>query len=77
MIPHITDEIKRRIALDADKYDVHIIEIGGTVGDIEGQPFLEAIRQFAVENGRRNCLFLHVTLVPYICLLYTSPPFLL
>ena len=66
VIPHITDEIKRRIALDADKYDVHIIEIGGTVGDIEGQPFLEAIRQFAVENGRRNCLFLHVTLVPYI-----------
>ncbi|MCI8554382.1 MAG: CTP synthase [Clostridiales bacterium] len=66
VIPHITDEIKRRIALDADKYDVHIVEIGGTVGDIEGLPFLEAIRQFAIENGRRNCLFLHVTLVPYI-----------
>lgn len=66
VIPHITDEIKRRIALDADKYDVHIIEIGGTVGDIEGLPFLEAIRQFAVENGRSNCLFVHVTLVPYI-----------
>ena len=66
VIPHITDEIKRRIALDSNKYDVHIIEIGGTVGDIEGLPFLEAIRQFAVENGRSNCLFLHVTLVPYI-----------
>lgn len=66
VIPHITDEIKRRIALDADKYDVHIIEIGGTVGDIEGLPFLEAIRQFAVQTGRSNCLFLHVTLVPFI-----------
>ena len=66
VIPHITDEIKRRIALDSDKYDVHIVEIGGTVGDIEGLPFLEAIRQFAVQHGRRNCIFLHVTLVPYI-----------
>ncbi len=65
VIPHITDEIKRRIALDADKYDVHIVEIGGTVGDIEGRPFLEAIRQFASQR-RRDCLFLHVTLVPYI-----------
>ena len=64
-IPHITNEIKRRIELDADKYDVHIIEIGGTVGDIEGLPFLEAIRQFASQR-RRDCLFLHVTLVPYI-----------
>ena len=66
VIPHITDEIKRRIALDADKYDVHIVEIGGTVGDIEGLPFLEAIRQLAVQHGRQNCLFLHVTLMPYI-----------
>ena len=66
VIPHITDEIKRRIALDGDKYDVHIVEIGGTVGDIEGRPFLEAIRQFAVQNGRENCLFVHVTLVPYL-----------
>ncbi|HBT64317.1 MAG TPA: CTP synthase [Ruminococcaceae bacterium] len=66
VIPHITDEIKRRIALDSDKYDVHIIEIGGTVGDIEGLPFLEAIRQFSIQHGRANCLFLHVTLVPYI-----------
>ena len=65
VIPHITNEIKRRIELDADKYDVHIIEIGGTVGDIEGLPFLEAIRQFASQR-RRDCLFLHVTLVPYI-----------
>jgi CTP synthase len=66
VIPHITDEIKRRIGLDSEKYDVHIIEIGGTVGDIEGLPFLEAIRQFSVQHGRSNCLFLHVTLVPYI-----------
>ena len=66
VIPHITDEIKRRIVLDSDKYDVHIIEIGGTVGDIEGLPFLEAIRQFSVQHGRANCLFLHVTLVPWI-----------
>ncbi|MDD3692526.1 MAG: CTP synthase [Oscillospiraceae bacterium] len=66
VIPHITDEIKRRIMLDSGKYDVHIIEIGGTVGDIEGLPFLEAIRQFSIEHGRSNCLFVHVTLVPYI-----------
>ncbi len=66
VIPHITDEIKRRCALDEDKYDVHILEIGGTVGDIEGLPFLEAIRQFSVEHGRHNCLFVHVTLVPYL-----------
>ncbi|MDD4547093.1 MAG: CTP synthase [Oscillospiraceae bacterium] len=66
VIPHITDEIKRRIGLESDKYDVHIIEIGGTVGDIEGLPFLEAIRQFSVQHGRQNCLFVHVTLVPYI-----------
>ena len=66
VIPHITDEIKRRIGLDSEKYDVHIVEIGGTVGDIEGLPFLEAIRQFAIQHGRRDCLFLHVTLVPYI-----------
>ena len=66
VIPHITDEIKRRISLDSEKYDVHIIEIGGTVGDIEGLPFLEAIRQFSIEHERVNCLFVHVTLVPYI-----------
>lgn len=72
VIPHITDEIKNAIlSLAKDEPenpapDVAIIEIGGTVGDIEGLPFLEAIRQFAVQKGRENCLFLHVTLVPYI-----------
>lgn len=65
VIPHITNEIKRRIALNTDA-DVVFVEIGGTVGDIEGQPFLEAIRQFAQEHGRANCMFLHVTLVPYL-----------
>jgi CTP synthase len=64
VIPHITNEIKKHIA--QDNVDVSIVEIGGTVGDIESQPFLEAIRQFAAEVGRGNCLFLHVTLVPYL-----------
>ncbi|HVS29011.1 MAG TPA: CTP synthase, partial [Solirubrobacteraceae bacterium] len=66
--PHITDEIKQRIRLVADASDVDfvIIEIGGTVGDIESLPFLEAIRQFPVDVGRRRCMFLHLTLVPYI-----------
>ena len=70
VIPHITDEIKSRIRMltaDADgDADVAIIEIGGTVGDIEGLPFLEAIRQFRLEVGRTDCCFAHVTLVPYI-----------
>ncbi|MCE5393348.1 MAG: CTP synthase [Acidithiobacillus sp.] len=66
VIPHITDEIKRRIRLGAEGADVAIVEIGGTVGDIESQPFLEAIRQLAVEEGRGNSLFLHLTLVPYL-----------
>ena len=67
IIPHVTDEIKRRIYdMDDGETDVAISEIGGTVGDIESQPFLEAIRQFAVEAGRENCLFIHVTLVPYL-----------
>jgi len=68
VIPHITGEIKRRIHLlsDSDEYDVHISEIGGTVGDIESIPFLEAIRQFAHEVGRPNAMFIHVTLVPHI-----------
>ncbi len=66
VIPHITDEIKRRIRLGAAGADVAIIETGGTVGDIESQPFLEAIRQMAVEEGRGNSLFLHLTLVPYL-----------
>ena len=67
VIPHVTDEIKagvRRLA--TDDVDVVITEIGGTVGDIEGLPFLEAIRQFALDVGRENCLYIHLTLVPYL-----------
>src|SRR6476659_8489014 len=68
VVPHITDEIKHRIRLIAETNDVDVVitEIGGTVGDIESLPFLEAIRQFPVDVGRRNCLFIHLTLVPYI-----------
>jgi CTP synthase len=68
VVPHITDEIKHRIKLVADASDVDVVitEIGGTVGDIESLPFLEAIRQFPVDVGRRNCMFIHLTLVPYI-----------
>ena len=66
VIPHITNEIKERIYAGKEDVDVAIIEVGGTVGDIESQPFLEAIRQFATEVGRSNCLFIHVTLVPYL-----------
>ncbi|MFM8410618.1 MAG: CTP synthase, partial [Alphaproteobacteria bacterium] len=66
VIPHITDEIKRRILDGAEGYDVAIGEIGGTVGDIESLPFLEAIRQFRWDGGRENVLYLHLTLVPYI-----------
>jgi CTP synthase len=66
VIPHITDEIKRVIQLSAKDYDVALIEIGGTVGDIESQPFLEAIRQMRVELGEEHTLFIHLTLVPYI-----------
>ncbi|MCA1901835.1 MAG: CTP synthase [Candidatus Hydrogenedens sp.] len=69
VIPHITDEIKNRIralTIDEDDVDIAIIEIGGTVGDIEGLPFLEALRQFRLEVGPENCCFIHVTLVPYI-----------
>ncbi|MGA7966608.1 MAG: CTP synthase [Gammaproteobacteria bacterium] len=66
VIPHITDEIKAKIRLGADDADVCLVEIGGTVGDIESLPFMEAIRQMGVELGRENCLFLHLTLVPYI-----------
>ncbi|MBI3193671.1 MAG: CTP synthase [Ignavibacteriae bacterium] len=68
VIPHITDEIKRRIEALAKtgKYDVVITEIGGTVGDIESLPFLEAIRQFMHTKGKKNALSVHVTLVPYI-----------
>jgi len=66
VIPHITDEIKRRITVGAGGADVAMVEIGGTVGDIESLPFLEAIRQLGVELGRRRALFMHLTLVPYI-----------
>lgn len=68
VIPHITGEIKDFIYKGAQKSgaDVMITEIGGTTGDIESQPFLEAIRQISLEVGRENCLFIHVTLVPYL-----------
>ena len=68
IIPHVTNEIKSFIARNAEETqaDVMITEIGGTIGDIEGQPFLEAIRQFSYEVGRENCVFIHVCLVPYI-----------
>ncbi|WP_340608185.1 glutamine hydrolyzing CTP synthase [Xenorhabdus bharatensis] len=66
VIPHITNEIKDRIIRGAEGYDVVLVEIGGTVGDIESLPFLEAIRQMAVEVGRENTLFMHLTLVPYM-----------
>ncbi len=67
IIPHVTNEIKRYIYRNAETgADVCLVETGGTIGDIESQPFLEAIRQFSVEYGRENCLFIHVTLVPYL-----------
>jgi CTP synthase len=66
VIPHITDEIKNSIKLAADEVDVLIVEIGGTIGDIESLPFLEAIRQFRTDVGTENVLYIHLTLVPYI-----------
>jgi CTP synthase len=68
VVPHITDEIKQRVSLIAELSDADFVitEIGGTVGDIESLPFLEAIRQFPVDVGRRRCMFIHLTLVPYI-----------
>jgi CTP synthase len=66
VIPHVTDEIKSRIVHLAKDCDVLITEIGGTTGDIEGLPFLEAIRQFALEVGPQNVVFIHMTLVPYL-----------
>ncbi len=66
VVPHITDEIKYRFKKAAEGYEVLIVEIGGTVGDIEGLPFLEAARQFRTDAGRDNVLHVHVTLVPYI-----------
>ncbi len=66
VIPHITDEIKRRVRAGAEGADVAMVEIGGTVGDIESLPFLEAIRQMGVELGHQRALFMHLTLVPFI-----------
>ncbi len=66
VIPHITNDIKRRIIEGAEGYDIAMVEIGGTVGDIESQPFLEAIRQLGTELGRDRAMFMHLTLVPYI-----------
>ncbi len=66
VIPHITDEIKRRIREAGEDFDIVIVEIGGTVGDIESQPFLEGIRQLRLEVGASRTLFIHLTLVPYI-----------
>jgi CTP synthase len=66
VIPHITDEIKKSIRLAANGVDIVIVEIGGTIGDIESLPFLEAIRQFKTDVGPDNALYIHLTLVPYI-----------
>ena len=66
VIPHITDEIKRRVLAGGKGYDIAIVEIGGTVGDIESQPFLEAVRQLRVELGSKHTQLMHLTLVPYI-----------
>ncbi len=67
VVPHITDEIKSRILRNGNaKYDIVITEIGGTVGDIEGQPFLEAIRQLRLDLGRENTLYIHLTMIPFI-----------
>ncbi|MDN3639208.1 CTP synthase [Simiduia curdlanivorans] len=66
VIPHITDEIKRRVLEGGADYDIALVEVGGTVGDIESQPFLEAIRQLKVELGSNRALLIHLTLVPYI-----------
>ena len=66
VIPHITDEIKNKIILGADAADIALIEIGGTVGDIESLPFLEAIRQMRMQLGSQQTVFIHLTLIPYI-----------
>ena len=66
VIPHITNEIKSRVIAGAEGYDIAIVEIGGTVGDIESLPFLEAIRQLGTEIGRERAMFMHLTLVPYL-----------
>ena len=66
VIPHITDEIKSKILENSKGADLAIVEVGGTVGDIESLPFLEAIRQFRADRGQDNVLYIHLTLVPYI-----------
>jgi CTP synthase len=66
VIPHVTNEIKERLYQSANGVDILITEIGGTVGDIEGLPFLEAMRQFSLEEGKENVLFLHMTLIPFL-----------
>ena len=66
VIPHITDEIKRSVRAGAGDADIAMVEVGGTVGDIEAMPFMEAIRQMAVEEGKNNALFVHLTLLPYV-----------
>ena len=66
VVPHITDEIKNAIKATSNDYDIVIVEVGGTVGDIESLPFLEAIRQFRYDVGRSNVLYVHLTLIPYI-----------
>ena len=66
IVPHVTDEIKSFLSADTDGLDFVICEIGGTVGDIESQSYLEAVRQMAIDRGRENCLFIHLTLLPYL-----------
>ncbi len=66
VIPHITDAIKARVKKGAEGYDIALVEVGGTVGDIESLPFMEAIRQMGAELGRENALFMHLTLLPYV-----------
>ena len=66
IIPHITDEIKKLMKEGAEEADIALIEIGGTAGDIESLPFMEAIRQMSLELGRKNAVFIHLTLLPYI-----------
>lgn len=77
VVPHITDEIKRRINLASENADLLIGEIGGTVGDIESLPFIESIRQLAHDEGAGNVLFIHLVLLPYIAAageLKSKPP---
>ena len=66
VIPHVTDEIKERIRVAAEGVDLLFVEVGGTVGDIESLPFLEAIRQFRADAGRDNVCYVHIALVPYV-----------